>query len=141
MNKAIVIIMSASMALWGCGSDGDGDGGDGDGDGGDGDAGSTQSELANLLVGQAVGVGFDEQCVRDKTDELSDGDARFLIDNIDASDTEEFSSELQDWVDGLIDCLEDSASTEDTSRHREHRRRRRARSHRAANHNRTATPV
>jgi len=103
MNKALVVMMSASLALWGCGSDGGG--------------GSTQSELADLLVGQDVGVGFDEQCVRDKTEELSDEDAQFLIDNIDATDTEGFSAELQDWADGLIDCLEDPEMTDasDTS--------------------------
>ena len=105
MNRALVVVMSASLTLWGCGSDGGSDGGDG---------GASQSELADLLVAQGVDVGFSEQCVRDKTDELSDEDAQFLIDNFDASDTEDFSSELQNWVDGLIECL-DGSGVPDTS--------------------------
>jgi hypothetical protein len=108
MNKTVAVMMSASLALWGCGSDGGG------GDGG-GESGATQSELADLLVEQAAGVGFDEQCVRDKADELSDDDAQFLIDNIDATETEGFSSELQNWIDGLIDCLEDPGATDTTA--------------------------
>jgi hypothetical protein len=99
MNKILVAVFGVSLALSSCGSDDDGSGGD---------SGATQSELADFLVAQAEGVGLDEQCIRDKTDELSDEDAQFLIDNIDSSDTEGFSSELQTWVDGLIDCLDDA---------------------------------
>ena len=102
MNKVLVAVFGVSLALSSCGSDG----------GGGGDSGATQAELADLLVDQAGGVGFDEQCIRDKTDELSDDDAQFLIDNIDVSDTEGFSSELQTWIDGLFDCLDDSDMTE-----------------------------
>ena len=103
MNKVLVAVFGVSLALSSCGSDGGGS---------DGDSGATQSELADLLVAEGESVGFDEQCVRDKTAELSDEDAQFLIDNIDASDTEGFSSELQTWVDGLFDCLDDSDMTE-----------------------------
>ncbi len=74
MNKVLVAVFGVSLALSSCGSDGDS---------GTGDSGATQSELADLLVAQGAGVGFDEQCIRDKTDELSDQDAQFLIDNID----------------------------------------------------------
>jgi hypothetical protein len=103
MNKVLVAVFGVSLALSSCGSDGDGGGGD---------TGGTQAELADLLLAEAEGVGFDEQCVRDKTDELSDEDAQFLIDNIDVSDTEGFSSELQTWIDGLFECLDDSDVTE-----------------------------
>lgn len=102
MNRALVVLVAASLSLWGCG------GSDSSGDGG---AGGAQSELADLLVAQEVG-GFDEQCVRDKAADLSDGDAQFLIDNIDATDTEGFSSELQSWAEGLLDCLGGSSDTE-----------------------------
>ena len=105
MNKVLIVLFGVSLALVGCGSDGDSSGSD---------SGTTQSELADLLVAQGEGVGFDEQCVRDKADELSDEDAQFLIDNIDASDTEDFSAELQAWVDGLFECLDDSGVTETT---------------------------
>jgi hypothetical protein len=91
MNKTAVLVASASLLLWGCGSD-------------DGGGGATQSELADLLLEDSAGV-VDEECIRDKTGELSDDDAQFLVDNIDAVDTEGFSSELQDWVEGLIDCF------------------------------------
>ncbi len=105
MNKVLVAVFGVSLALTSCGSDDDGSGGD---------SGATQSELADFLVGQAQaeGVGLDEQCIRDKTEELSDEDAQFLIGNIDSSDTEGFSSELQTWVDGLIDCLDDADVSE-----------------------------
>ena len=102
MNKVLVAVFGVSLALSSCGSDGDSGG----------DSGATQTELADLLVDQSAGVGFDEQCIRDKTGELSDEDAQFLIDNIDVSETEGFSSELQTWIDGLFDCLDDSDVTE-----------------------------
>ncbi|TFH20620.1 MAG: hypothetical protein E4H05_01880 [Acidimicrobiales bacterium] len=101
MNRALVILVGASLSLWGCG------GSDSSGDGG---GGGTQSELADLLVAQDVG-GFDEQCVRDKSADLSDDDAQFLIDNIDATDTEGFSADLQSWAEGLLDCLDGSSDT------------------------------
>lgn len=103
MNKVLVAVFGVSLALSSCGSDGDGS-----------DSGATQSELADLLVAQAEGVDLDEQCIRDKAAELPDEDAQFLIDNIDSSDTEDFSSELQTWIDGLIDCLDDSDMTENS---------------------------
>jgi hypothetical protein len=49
----------------------------------------------------------DTDCISDKTGELSDDDAQFLIDNIDA-DADGFSSELQVWVASLIDCVDDA---------------------------------
>jgi hypothetical protein len=101
MNRALVVLVGVSLSLWGCG---------GSDSGGEGSAGGTQSQLADLLVEQDVG-GFDEQCVRDKAAELSDDDAQFLIDNIDATDTEGFSSELQSWAEGLLDCLDGTSDT------------------------------
>jgi hypothetical protein len=101
MNKVLVAVFGVLLALTSCGSDG-----------GSSDSGATQSELADLLVEQAQGVGLDEECIRDKTAELSEQDAQFLIDNIDSTDTEGFSSELQTWIDGLIECLDDSETTE-----------------------------
>jgi hypothetical protein len=91
MKKLMATMAVASMAVIGCGSDGD--------SGGSG----AQEELADLLVTEETG--FDEECVREKTDELSDADAQFLVDNIDATDTEGFSQELQDWVLELFDCV------------------------------------
>ena len=101
MNRVLVAVFGVSLALSSCGSDGGGN-----------DSDAKQSELVDLLVDQAEGVGFDEQCIRDKAEDLSEDDAQFLIDNFDSSDTESFSSELQTWIDGLIDCLDDSDMTE-----------------------------
>ena len=108
MKIQAILVASVSLALWGCGSD----------SGGGGDA---QSELADLLLAEEV-QGADESCVRDRTAELSDDDARFLIDNIDATDIEGFSAEQQAWVESLLDCIdleaqldEESAITEDTA--------------------------
>mgnify|MGYP006961823400 CR=1 FL=1 len=45
---------------------------------------------------------------------IAAGAAFSLPGNIDASDTEDFSAELQAWVDGLFECLDDSGVTETT---------------------------
>ncbi len=92
MKKTAALLVAVSLSTFACG---------GDDDGGDGGA---QSELADLLLEDPAGV-VDEQCIRDKTDELSDEDAEFLIDNFDASDTESFGSELEAWIEGLLDCF------------------------------------
>lgn len=101
MKKALVALAGMSLLVAGCGSDGGG-----------GDDGSPQSELADLLVAQDVGFPFDEDCVRDKTAELSDDEAQFLVDNIDATDTETFSPELQRWAEDLLECADIAADTE-----------------------------
>jgi len=91
MKTTAVLVAGASLLMFGCGGSDD--------DGG----GSAQTELADLLVeNESL---FDEECVRDKTGELSDDDAQFLVDNIDATDTEGFGEELVAWVDTLIDCV------------------------------------
>ena len=92
MRRTTALLAAASLFLWGCGGDDD--------DGG----GEAQSELADLLVADAVGT--DEQCLRDKTAELSDEDAQFLIDNFDTTDTSGFSSDVQEWINGLVDCID-----------------------------------
>jgi hypothetical protein len=95
MRWTIVILIGASLTFVGCGSD----------DGG----GVTQTELADLFI--AIGPaeipgGIDEGCIRDKTAELSDDDAQWVIDNLDNSDAQP-GSELQAWADGLVTCFID----------------------------------
>ena len=90
MKTTAALLVGLSLLMWGCGSDNDAD--------------ESQSELADLLLQDSAGV-VDEDCIRDKTDELSEQDAQFLIDNFEATDTEESSDELQSGVDGLIDCF------------------------------------
>jgi major membrane immunogen (membrane-anchored lipoprotein) len=91
MKITAVLVASASVLLFGCGGSDDGGGG------------SAQTELADLLVENEAS--FEEECVRDKTGELSDDDAQFLIDNFDATDMEGFSTDLEAWADSLIECI------------------------------------
>lgn len=92
MKRYMVALISAPLLLWGCGSDDDG-------------GGDAQAELAELLVQDSAGV-VDEECISDKTNELSDEDAEFLIDNFEATGTDGFSTELQAWAASLIDCFD-----------------------------------
>jgi hypothetical protein len=73
--------------------------------GGDDEGGGQQAELAEMLIAETP-VGADEACLRDKTGELSDDDAQFLIDNFDATDTGGFDAELVEWIDSLIECFD-----------------------------------
>lgn len=91
-TRATTVLAVASLLVWGCGGDDDA-------------GGEAQEELADALLAEEV-TGADEACLRDKTAELSDDDAEFLLDNIDATDTSGFSDELVAWVDSLIDCFE-----------------------------------
>ena len=88
----MVLLAATSLVFAGCGGDDD-------------DGGGSQGELADLLIADEV-VGADEDCIRDKTAELSDEDAQFLVDNIDTDDITEFSDELVTWVNSLIDCID-----------------------------------
>jgi len=79
--------------------------------GSDADSGDAQNELADLLISD-VEFGAEPECLREKTGELSDDDAQFLIENFDADGTEDFSTELQEWVLGLFDCFDEAALEE-----------------------------
>lgn len=96
MRKIVTVLVGTSLAFvpLGCG-------------GGDDSDGEAQAELAALISSDAE-FGVDADCISDKTAELSDDDAQFLIDNIDADDPDGFSSELQAWVASLIDCFDES---------------------------------
>lgn len=50
---------------------------------------------------------MDTECISDKAGELSNDDAQFLIDNIDADSSDGFSSELQLWVASLFECFDE----------------------------------
>ena len=92
MKKLLVVLGVATVVWVGCSDDDDGS--------------DPQAELAALLV-QDVEFGVDTDCLAEKTEELSDEQAEFLIDNIDAEDTEGFDAELQAWVASLSDCVSD----------------------------------
>ena len=79
--------------------------------GSDADSGEAQTELADLLISD-VEFGAEPECIRDKTGELSNDDAQFLVENFDADGTEDFSTELQEWVLSLFDCFEGAALEE-----------------------------
>jgi hypothetical protein len=102
MKNTAILVATASLALWGCGSNSDSS------------ASGAQSELAELLIVEEI-VGADATCVRGKTAELSDDDARFLIENIDATDVAGFSDELQAWAESLLECIDlDEQSADDS---------------------------
>lgn len=86
---------------------------------GGGSSGDDQALLAELMV-QEDSFGFmDEECVREKTAELSDEDARILIENIDADDIEGLglSDDAEAWVFSLLACVGDEfdVSEDDTA--------------------------
>jgi hypothetical protein len=101
MKRCAVVAMIGSLSLLGCGGDDEG--------------GSVQADLAELLLEDATSD-VDEACVRDRTIELSDDQAQFLIDNIDSESTEGFDAALQVWVERLNECLVVPEETGDRGR-------------------------
>ena len=99
MRWMAVVASAGALAVFGCGSDGDG--------------GSVQDELAELLVEEAA---LDDECVRSKANQLSDDQAQFLIDNVDAERPEEFDADLRIWVDALSECIVVPEETGDRGR-------------------------
>ena len=78
---------------------------------GGGSSGANQELLADLMVEEDSFGFMDEDCVREKTAELSDEDAQILIDNIDADDVEGLglSDDAEEWVFTLLACIGDDA--------------------------------
>ena len=92
MRRSTVLAITASLAVSACGG---------------GSSGDDQARLAEMMT-QKESFGFvDDDCIRDKTKELSDEDARILIDNIDADDVADvgLSPEGELWVLSLLDCV------------------------------------
>ena len=100
MRKTGVLVVVAALAISACGSDSDSDGG------------GDQERLADQLMEEfdAAGSGelVDEECIRDKTNELSDEDAKILYENFDAESIEGLgmSSGGELVVDSMFDCFE-----------------------------------
>ena len=100
MRKIGVLVIVAALAISACGSDG---GSDGDGD---------QERLADKIMEEidvdGAGEFVDEECIRDKMNELSDEDAKILYENIDAEDIEGLgvSSDGELIVASTIECFE-----------------------------------
>ena len=104
MKKIRALVIVAGLAISACGSDGGGGGG----------GGGDQARLADLMI-QDDEFGFvDADCIRDKTKDLSDDDAKILADNINADSVEGLglSSEGELWVVTLIDCISDIPENE-----------------------------
>ena len=99
MERLAVAVMVGSLSFLACGGGG----------------GSVDDELADLLLEDAT-LDVDEACVRDRTSELSDDQARFLIDNIDAESSEGFDPALQVWVERLDECVVLPEETDDRGR-------------------------
>jgi hypothetical protein len=85
---ATLLVLATFAAVAGCGDD----------------EGGPRAELADELV-DGVGFEVDESCVRERTEQLSEDDARFLLDNFDARSSSDFDDDLQTWIAGLFDCV------------------------------------
>lgn len=100
MRKLAGVLTIAAIAMIGCSDDDGGDGSD------------LQGELATLLQ-QDVDFGVDKDCLTEKTEELTDQQAEFLIENFDAESADGFDAEIQAWVASLVDCVDDGLTDED----------------------------
>ena len=94
------MVVVAALAISACGSDGGSDGG--------GDQERLADELIEAIDAEGGGEFVDDQCVRDKTNELSDEDAKILYENIDSEDLEGLgvSTEGELTVASMLDCFE-----------------------------------
>ncbi len=92
MRRSSAFAITASLAISACGGE---------------SAGDDQARLAELMTQEESFGAVDDDCVRDKTKELSDEDARILIDNIDANDVGDvgLSPEGELWVLSLLECI------------------------------------
>ncbi len=100
--RAIVAATATVLALSACG---------GDDDGGSG----VQAQVADMMIdtmNEALeaegvdGVDIDEDCIRDAANELSDDDARKILDAGPDGDPEGLSAEADAAGDALIDCID-----------------------------------
>ena len=101
-------IAIAALALTACG--GDDDGGSGDGGGG----GSAQDEVADMMIDVlneaselegVEGIEIDEDCIRDKVGELSDEDARAIVDAGPEGDPE-VSDQAEVIGESMFECVD-----------------------------------
>jgi hypothetical protein len=100
MRRLAGVLAVAAVMVTGCSDDGD-----------NGEDSNPQGELAALLE-QDVEFGVDTDCLADKTEELTDEQAEFLIENIDAENTDDFDADLRAWVASLVDCVDDGLASE-----------------------------
>jgi len=96
MRKTGVLMIVAALAISACGSDG----------------GGYQEQLADefmeTLEAEGAAEFVDEECIRDKMNELSDEDAKILYENFDADDIEGLgvSSDGEIIVASTVECFE-----------------------------------
>lgn len=96
MKKFTAVLAVGSLALVACGSDG--------GSSGEGDE-ARDAILSGLTAGGSEG--FDEECLQEKIDGLSDDDAQFLAENLDAEEEPEGASESAlEFVSSIFDCVD-----------------------------------
>jgi hypothetical protein len=103
-------IAIAAITLTACGGDDDGGGGAGGGGGG----GSPQDQVADMMIdvlNEAAeidgieGIEIDEGCIRDKVGELSDADARAILDAGPEGDPD-VSDEAELIGESMFDCID-----------------------------------
>lgn len=98
MKRLLATSLIAGLTLVACGDD--------DGGGGGSDA---KDRLYAELTADGT-EGLDEGCLREKVNDLSDDDAQFLADNIDATEEdlsdEGISAAAMEFVGALFECID-----------------------------------
>ena len=98
MKRLLATTLVAGLALVACGSDDDGGGSD------------AKDQLYDELTADGAGAVFDEGCLRDLVDDLSDEDAQLLVDNIDATEDELAESgpseAALEFIGSLLGCAD-----------------------------------
>ena len=102
MRWPTVILLGASLTLFGCGSDGDEAGGDLSEDQQD-----VVDELSSAMEESGLDLSLDRSCAEDATRDLSDEDAATIAAS--EGDTEGVSAEGLAVVDSLLNCVDVSS--------------------------------
>lgn len=96
--KSIAAVISVGVLALGVAACGDDDGG-----GGSGGADAEREELVSALSAE----GFDEECIRESVDDLSDEDARLLSANLDSEEIpDDASPSALAFVDAVFECFD-----------------------------------
>ena len=104
-RRLLGTITIAALALAACGGDDDGGGGGGGGD--------VQDEVADMMIEmfdqmselEGIEFGLDDDCVRDRVSELSDADARAILEAGPDGDPE-VSPEAETIGESMAECVD-----------------------------------
>lgn len=112
-SRFLVTISIAALALVACGGDDDGGGGGGN---------SPQDQVADMMMDvldettgteEMEGVTIDEDCIRDKVDQLSDEDAQLILDAGTGPEPEGLSDSANEIGETILECVDFDLPTGD----------------------------